>query len=404
MVRAASWVLVAQAGCSFSISAGTATEDGPPSDLAIVDVLVDDCQVWQAHRFDACMIPPPAGDVTLGTASPLVFDTSMQTLTDGNGVTIAITAADYSQAGGVVATVWSMGNFELAPNIELHVIGSKPLIIAAWGTLVVEGRIDAGSHRAGRTGAGANPVSCATHASGPGLGGESGTGGGGGGGGRGHGALGGDGDGNCGGAPGCYRTGGARGTAVAAPSIVVGGCPGGDSGAGGGSVAAGGPGGGALHLAARGALVIRGSVLAGGAGGGGDAHTDRSHGGGGGGSGGSIGLEAASLDVDGSLLAANGGGGGAGGLIASTGEPGADGAPGTNAASGGAATSGGTSGGQGSSMAVLDGGASNGGTPPGVPPNGGGGGGGGGAGFIQYWAPTYSSSNATVSPTPTPGS
>lgn len=340
MRRTGSLLLMWAAGCGFSITAaggggdGGGDGDGGVEDGPSVDVPLDNCLAWQARHFDACAIPPPTGDVTLDQGSPLVFDTTTGTLTDASSNPIPIVAAEITQPGGVPAMVWSVINFQLRPGIELDVLGDKPLIIAAWGASAIDGRIDVGSHRNGRTGAGANPASCATRAAGAGLDGLSGTGGGGGGGFQGNGAAGGDGDGNCVGVS-CYRTGGMRGTAVAAPADVIGGCNGNRSGRSTTVGAAGGAGGGALLLAVRGALVVNGVVVAGGAGGGGDVDTAFSYGGGGGGAGGFIGFEAATLDLAASTIAANGGAGGGGSNIAGTGGHGGDGADGATAATGG---------------------------------------------------------------------
>ncbi len=391
-------VCAALAGCSFQPVSATSGDDGPHGDTIVLHDVATACSSWHSTHFDACMIPAPPGDVHVTTGSPLTYDTTTGTLTDSSHATIAITSADYTQSGGVHASVWSIANLTIDSGIEIDVIGPKPLIVAAWGSLIVDGTIDAGSYAGGRTGGGANPDACSSHASGNGADGTSGTGGGGGGGFGGNGAAGGIGDGNCTPLPTCEKAGGVRGADVTAPPNVIGGCGGGASGASGQTSAPGGAGGGGVLLAAQTSLRVSGSLLAGGAGGSGDTSNAVSTGGGGGGAGGFLGLEAPAIDVGNATIAANGGGGGGGADIAGFGNPGQDGMAGTSAALGGSYTSGGTTGGNGSSSTSGDGGGVN-----GALPNGGGGGGGGGAGFVRTWATTFSSTNATICPAASAG-
>src|SRR5262249_44427415 len=134
-------VAVVFAGCGFAPTLsgdGSVGDDGSDSGMA--------CAQWHAHHFDACKIPQPTGDITLaGAPSPLVFDTTTETLKDNTGTVIPIVAGDYHQTDGVVACVWSMQKFSLDAAIELDVIGDKPLIIAAWDTMAIRGRVDASS-------------------------------------------------------------------------------------------------------------------------------------------------------------------------------------------------------------------------------------------------------------------
>lgn len=388
------------AGCSFAPGAfgtgsGDASIDGAPADDSGRDAAL--CASWLSTHFDPCALPSPTGDIQLTTTgSPYTFDTTSGggTLVDKGGQPVAVTSIDVTQASGLHAALWTMNDFTIDGSVALHVVGSKPLIVASWGSIEVSGTIDAGSHAGGRTGAGANPTSCGTHAAMAGGDGASGNGGGGGGGNQGNGGAGGMGDANCSGTPPCTVAGGLRGTAVAPSSTSIeGGCDGATSGAAAGTRAAGGKGGGAILLAARGTITVTGNVLAGGAGGAGDPNNQVSTGGGGGGAGGFIGLEAAAVSIASSIVAANGGGGGGAGDIASTGTAGTDGGGTTSAASGGPAGGAATNGGSGSSRAVLDGSATTEATM-----NGGGGGGGGGAGFVLYWSTSFVEAGATVSP------
>jgi len=289
---------------------------------------------------------------------------------------------------GTDARLIAVDSFRIGAGVRLRVDGSMPLIVASWGTIAIEGDLDVGSTRGGTTGAGANHSSCEVTA--PTATGASGTGGGGGGGFGGRGGNGGEGDSNNSGS-GAFP-GGLGGAAIAAPTIVRGGCPGAESGPdGGGTVAAEGAGGGAVQLSALGAITVSGRVLAGGAGGTGGPDSS-AVGGGGAGSGGYIGLEGSTVTVTG-VLAANGGGGGEGTDRSNTGNNGEDShADQSRAPGGGGATSIGTDGGMGGAGSQLAGA-----DVPGVEA-GGGGGGGGGVGFVLVWSADYTGSGAVISP------
>lgn len=395
-------------GCSFRPGSVRDTGGGDDADADGSDVPLMGCAAWQAHHFDACMIPDAsdsADDVSLESANgPYRYDTTTGggTLVDNGSNPISINSIDYTQTDGTHVALWTMNNFTLGTSAVIYVEGTKPLVIAAWGQITIAGSVDATTYTGYWSGGGSNPAVCSANAAAPGLDGTSGTGGGGGGGFAGDGGKGATGDGNCTGAPGCYRTGGARGTAVPAPTTIRGGCSGAVSGAASGNVAVAGKGGGGLLLAARTMITISGSVLAGGGGGGGDTFGvgTFSVGGGGGGAGGLVALDANdSITVSG-ILAANGGGGGGGANVDGTSSNGTDGAADTNAAPGGAAGASGTAGGPGSSQANANGTNGVDTTPP---PSGGGGGGGGGAGFVLYWTSSFvvsgfSSPNAAPGP------
>jgi hypothetical protein len=243
-----------------------------------------------------------------------------------------------AQTGGpelciVVGTTLTVGGTLIA-------IGSRALVLIATDSLTVSGTLDLSSTAAGgRRGAAANQGSCSTAGTG-----ADDTGGSGGGGGAGlgtKGGAGGIGDLNDNGPPVGQGTGGIAGAVRAMPTVLRGGCRGGDGGAG-DMVhrSPGGDGGGAVYLIAGNAIHISGDVFASGAGGGTNPGAVGSEqGGGGGGTGGMIGLDAPSLEILGRVAANGGGGGGGGGSIG--GSPGGDGtttnwnAPATAGAGGG---------------------------------------------------------------------
>jgi hypothetical protein len=404
-----SLVLLAVSACSFTPGAFRGRDDDAQagSDDAAVDDSNGDaplCASWQAHHFAPCAIPPPTGGLTLTMAdSPYTYTTTTGDLTDKNGA-VAVTDTVITQAGGTMAALISVTSMTVETGARLDVVGDKPLIIASWGTIAIDGTIDAGSRTTGaRIGAGGGPAALCTGAQAPQLGDdETTTGGGSGGGGGGgfQGAGGGGGPGDSGG----ENPGGAGGGAVAAfPQIVRGGCSGAASGTAGpdGAVAdpnarsAGGVGGGAIQLTARTGLTLdgTGTLTAGGAGGAGTPD-NAACGGGGGGAGGYIGLEAPLVIFSGApIVAANGGGGGGSELFVNPGDPGDDATAILASAAGGAASSCSVQGGGGSAGATLIGG-----TAAQTQVSCGGGAGGGGAGYIGIFSPGFTLGSAQVSP------
>jgi hypothetical protein len=188
----------------------------------------------------------------------------------------------------------------LAATKSIRAYGTKPLVVLSTTTMTLEATstVDVSSNRGigpVATGAGANSAMCTSGAApefaGGGYGGS-------------FGGKGGNGE---------QLTGATVTSGVAAPAltspptILRGGCPGGNGDASGG---AGGAGGGAVALIAGTSIQVDGTVNASGAGGKGGPATQS--GGGGGGSGGMIVLDAPSITATGSLFA-NGGGGGQGG-------------------------------------------------------------------------------------------
>lgn len=391
LMRGRCIVLFALAGCGFRF-------DLTPGDAGGTDTVVDVsgldpdadisvlCTTWNAEHFGACGLATPGSPLDLDEShSPYVYDTTVSggQLRDNTNTVIYESTVSLTQMDQSMVALANIEGFRLRANAVLNVIGTKPLLIASWSTITIDGTIDAGSHATEtdananiwsttRVGAGAN-VDCGARSGGIGTNALSSGGSGGGGGG----ALNGSGGGGAGGdqcANNCPRAGGAGGMKLAAaPTTIRGGCPGGMSGTTGSgaqppsmssSLSAGGGGGGAIELSARTGIVITGNVLAGGAG--------AASGGGGGGSGGYIGLDSTSVMVTG-VVAANGGGGGGSGPfsdVPARGFPGADGQGSATAAAGG------------------DGGSLH--PAPGL-----------NAGFVMVFSAGFDASNGTISPAPT---
>jgi len=266
-------------------------------------------------------------------------------------------------------------SFMLSAGKTIRATGTKPLVLLSTSTIMVQGTstIDVSSnHMAGllATGAGANPTTACINGTPPEMAG----------GGYGGSFGGKGGNGERLGTP-SANAGVAAAALTPPPTLLRGGCPGGNGDATGGT---GGSGGGAVALIAMTSIQLDGKINASGAAGHGGPATKS--GGGGGGSGGMIILDAPFIAAAATgLLFANGGGGGQGGAGAGAGMGiGADGGesldPGTPAPAGSNGNRDGGFGGTGSSGTRLGG--NNAGTP-GAANNGGGGGGGGGAGFIR---------------------
>ena len=379
------------------------------------------CASWHPHQFQPCGLGSPMTDLHLmTTGSPYTYDTTSEggDLRDSGGTVLMHSPLVIQQTDGSSVAVLSVASVQIDTSVKLNVIGTKPLIIASWSTLAIAGLVDVGSHttetdatapiqRSTRIGAGAD-LQCTALAGIAGVDAVAtgGSGGGGGGAFQGPGGAGAVGDTGCTSTP-CPRPGGPGGIAVAAaPAVIRGGCSGAASGAGGPGVvapatatssSAGGAGGGALQLAARVSITISGTVTAGGAAGAG-APTGSACGGGGGGAGGYIGLDAPTVTVSGTIAANGAGGGGSAPFSAlpNFGNVGNDGAASAVAAAGGAANTSGTcglAGAAGAAASML------GGTTATGNDTCGGGGGGGGAGFILYWAQSFSGAGSvTLSP------
>jgi hypothetical protein len=348
------------------------------------------CETWTPRptHFESCDLPAPLGPLTLEMAGEYVYDTDAVTLLDPQGNQIAHASVELS--GNPPVRVVSVDRLLVGNVARLRAVGSKPLLVASWSEIVVEGAIDVSSNAV--SGAGASTGDCTPS----GAGGQDNEGGGGGGGG----GLGGNGGKGGNGADGGGGGGNAGGT-MPTPGTVRGGCPGarGGIGNGGDGSGAGGAGGGALQLTARSRIDIRGQLHGGGAGGqGGRCPQGNRSGAGGGGSGGLLDLEAPTIAFGpDAIVAANGGGGGEG-CQGGTSDSGGAGQASDDRAQGaiGSSTSGGD-GGDGSAGSNLDGTDGGNGTAV-VFDRGSGGGGGGGAGYIIIEGVESVSNGAVLSP------
>ncbi len=300
-----------------------------------------------------CLTTPPGTPATL-TAQRVDTDTSPLCATDvvGNPPWCVIAATDLTIGAGT-----------------LSAIGSKPLVLVATGSLLVDGTIDIASHRGGQTGAGAVPATNTTLCdpgtppgnNGGGAGGSFGTKGGKGG--------------NAGGTAG----------AIQPATALRGGCAGQDGKSG--TPGLEGLGGGAIYLIAGTTITVGGAINASGAGG--TAGVNGDAGGGGGGAGGLIGLDAPMV-TNGGAIFANGGGGAEGSGNQTKGNDGNESQNGVAAAQTTSASNGGEGGAGGAVTAAGDGASANGS---------GGGGGGGGAGAIRLFQAT-AITGGVVSPPP----
>ena len=375
----ASAVVVASAfalgGCQFVLGIEDPLPLGPtdPNDPRF------GCEAWDALHFEPCDIAAPDGPLTL-TEPSYRYDTDRQELDDDRALVEHV--SQVLTIGGDEFVLISTSVFTIAPGTELRVVGSRGLMVASWGELVMSGVIDVSS-TLGDPGAGSR-TDCTADT---GDSASSGSGGGGGGGYGGGGGSGGDGDSDS-------RFGGAGGDSLEPPDMPHGGCAGGGAGTVDGGVmpALGGPGGGVIHLSARGAIQIAGTIDAGGAGGSGG---EVDGGGGGGGSGGCISLDGATIAVqEPAVLVANGGAGGEGGDSDDLGTAGEDGPRSASPAAGGrGATPNGGNGGVGGHGDAPDGGP---GLNSAFQDGGGGGGGGGGVGYIVARGGSIDTSTAMV--------
>lgn len=361
-----------QSGPDASIDTGTTP---PPP-----DAMIDGQVCFGAGLVKVCLDSPPANPVMYSGAS------SIDTTTAGNCTkTIPV-------SGGPELCV--IAGTSVTVNGTLTATGSRALVLISATSLSVPGTLDVSSAISvnPRRGAGANSGACANPGNPENDGG--GAGGGAGGSFATKGGNGGTGDLNQNGNPPGTASGGNAGNAQNKPTILRGGCRGGDGGtADGQHRGRGGDGGGAVYLIAVTSISITGDVFASGAGGSTDAGGNGAEeGGGGGGTGGMIGLDAPALTISGRVAANGGGGGGGGGTVGGT--PGGDGST-TNwnaqAASGG----GGGGGGDGARGTTFN--ATN--NIDGASSDGGAGGGGGGIGVV--WIDGTVTDGSKISPAPT---
>lgn len=367
-------ILVLVAGCSFRSRALEGDAGDEPD--AAVDLR---CDTWTFTPTEImpCELPVPER-VELVAGMRYVIDSRDGKLTGPGGDVML----PYISRNGI--GIVSVIGLSVPMGTTLRAVGTLPLAIASWSTIVIAGSVSASSIHPDRlvmpkvfeNGAGAGSPQCPMGAVAPqrGTADAAGDGGGGGGGFAASGGKGGDGGGG-------NSTGGTGGMSRARPARIEGGCTGADAGPGAnGTPGAGGPGGGAIALIAKDDVkILEGGVVEVGGAGGNGAETGQT-GGGGGGSGGMIKLETRALLIAmGAVVAANGGQGG-GGANNNLGRPGIDGLPDNmradslNRENGGSGTSGaagGFSGGHaGDNVTTVAGD--------------GGGGGGGAVGFIVY--------------------
>lgn len=363
-------------------------DGGNPVDAfgAIVTDAPAACLQWKPHFFSACAIGSPNGPVTL-TSGIYTYNTTLGTLVDASSHQITHSTFMLDQ-GGTPAWGMNVTNLVVQSGATLRVIGTRPLVVAAWETIEIDGMIDASSptpnaigQLPSNGGAGLDPASCAASTGGDGQFNFSGAGGGGGGF---------QGSGGRGGAN--NATGGLNGNPVAIPRIVRGGCAGGAGGSSSqGVIGYGGLGGGAIQLSAQTTLIVKGTLKA--SGGGGEAASPGNHGGGGGGgAGGFIGLESSMLALVSGVISANGGGGAASDTGPLQGQNGQDGQPSTFAARGGTTFSGCQSGASGAAGTIFDGQDVSNATSCD------GGGGGGGVGYVFLFSNQITQNTTTQSP------
>lgn len=353
------------------------TPDGPPP-----DTMRFDCTQWTPapQHFQPCDIVQPTGALTLDQPIVYTLDTGTGEVTPAGGAAIPV-ATEMIASGRLL----SVDALTIATGATLRVVGTAPLIVAAWTTIEITGDIDAGSTQL-EQGAGSNPTECELRLATPGTTNNDGGGGAGGGGFQGTGGAGGRGD-------LAAATGGPGGGPVTPAPLLLGGCSGAKGGDGDLPGGIGGFGGGAFQLTAKEGITIEGKLNAGGAGGEPGGAIDDGGGGGGGGAGGMIGIEGASITLGtAAIVAANGGGGGEGGR--SPGQRGQDATAVDTRALGGTGGTGGN-GGLGSGQGVTNGG------PGQNDQNGGGGGGGGGAAGFIVFRPAATGAGI-VTPTATP--
>lgn len=383
-------LLICASACTFNPD--TKSQEGASTDGSITsnDGAVPGpdsmtCFDLSARHVESCALTEPDGALDL-SGGTFVYDSDALTFTGPDGPV----SHTRDVVGDVVVILGT--TVRIQSDAVFRGVGTRPLMIASHGDLLVAGTIDVSSNDA-NLGAGHDFAGCGSSAGGVGESDIGGAGGGGGGGFGDVGGRGGDGDSNMNAGDDGIAIAGEGGIAVAAPTIIRGGCPGGNGGEGSpGKVGTGGASGGAIQLTAAGTITVTGMIHAGASGGLGDTNDA---GGGGGGSGGYIGLDAPVVDVSGGTLAANGGGGAGGGDDANSGGPGGHGIPDrASALAGGGGAPGGTAGGAGGYADM----------PAGFLvtgfDTGGGGSGGGSVGFILYWTPDWRDTSATTSPIP----
>jgi hypothetical protein len=347
---------------------------------------------YAPSNFNPGMIPTIGNSLTVGCT--VQFDSSPNAQNSNWCGQPIPPMTVVSEPSGPDVVVLSISGFTVTPNGSLTLVGSRPVILAVFGSATVHGSISASS-QGSAPGAGGSWSGCGSGAGTPGSAGRLCSGGGGGGF-LGSGGVGGDGD----------NSGGSAGIANGSPALIPlrGGCSGGTGGSNTMmNASAGGAGGGAVQISVAGSLTVDSRISAEGGGGGGARPGDTAAGGGGG-SGGAIVMEANDLRLNpGAAITANGGGGGGGAQTGNGGTSGNNGSMSSAVPAPGGMDMGGSMGAGGS------GGAGATASTPGAAGGGAGakttgaGGGGGGTGRIRFNAASSCSINggAVLSPTPT---
>lgn len=364
----------------FCLAPGTAT-DGMPSDTPPDNPVTPDACTTFASQLDTCGV---AAIGPLNINGNHTYNTDTHQLKNAGGTVIATTSQLIDGPAGRIDVIIAT-DFTLVSGV-LQVTGSIPFGIVAFGTININGTLDASE---GGSGAREKGV-CGAAAGVAGITNALGSSGGGGGAFRGNGGNGGKGDANMTGTP---VNGGIGGGSITLPTGPIGGCPGGIGGGGANVAGLPGAGGGAIYLVARSMINVNGDIDVGGSGG---EHGHPNGGaGGGGGSGGMIVIEAPTVNVLGGLVAnGGGGGGGADDIVDGNGQNGEAGRGDATRAKGGlgAGTAEGGDGGDGGAGTFLEGATST------EAADNGGGGGGGGVGFIAIGSPSKAVGQATISP------
>ncbi|HET7503063.1 MAG TPA: hypothetical protein VFK02_18710 [Kofleriaceae bacterium] len=390
-------VAIALAGCGFKATpsetgngapAGGGEPEAPPIDAPEPPPIEIDGAPLDGAAAEVCLgsfvrvcVDPPLSATTLTQQANPSIDTGTSSL-----------CVPYTSTPHVDACVITGQSITIPPGNTISVIGRRPLILFATGSITISGVLDAASHQGGASGPGNNLGCPTTGFTNPADGGITGGGGWGGT----FGTAGGN------GGNGAAGSGGIAPPAFP-PTTLRGGCPGSDgaNGAGNGRGFHG-RGGGAVALLAAQTITIDGTLNASGAAGrgadarGGLFNSTSGSGGGGGGSGGMIVLEAGAVNTPGKCFA-NGGGGGEGATTSDGGDGHESIAPDT---AGDGGIGGADRGGDGGHGAFGTTGSAPGGN--GSANSGGGGAGGGGAGVIKVIAPMQSNTGDTTKLAPRP--
>jgi len=359
--------LVDEANETVIVTLGTPTNAGLGANqmhtLTITDDEVTCVGPGAGNAFNVCYDSQPAGPATLPA--------SLNTDTYPGCMATQPVGWTTTQAQVAACVIWAT---TVTGSTTTTVTGTRPLVIAATGTINITGTLDVASKRvAGTIGPGIPSNGCEAPLSQP-QGGVHGAGGGPGGTFMTKGGNGGSGDNN-------QNAGGVAAAAQSMPTYLRAGCSGTRGGPSFG-MNAGNPGygGGAVYIASSTSITLGNNSEINASGQGATNGTPDNVGGSGGGSGGMIRLYAPAMTVTGATLLANGGGGAEGNTDVGNGQPGND--PNSNSpsqpAAGGAGLANGGNGGAGfAGMTAAVDGVNGSGTDAA------GGGGGGGGGYIQ---------------------